>query len=93
MYKWIQNVQIVRKVNKMGKMSEIAFLLETGDEKGLVEFFGNQVWRKSVSEIGGKEFLKAFDKIKEAKKEKKKYVRISDVNKEIAKEWKEKKKC
>ena len=74
-------------------MSEIAFLLETGDEKGLVEFFGNQVWRKSVSEIGGKEFLKAFDEIKEAKKEKKKYVRISDVNKEIAKEWKEKKKC
>jgi len=77
----------------MGKMSEIAFLLETGDEKGLVEFFGNQGWRKSVSEIGGKEFLKAFDEIKEAKKKKKKYVRISDVNKEIAKEWKEKKKC
>ena len=52
----------------MGKMSEIAFLLETGDEKGLVEFFGKQGWRKSVSEIGGKEFIKAFDEIKEVKK-------------------------
>ena len=50
----------------MGKMSEIAMLLEKGDEKGLVEFFGKQGWRKSVSEIGGKEFLKAFD---ESKKE------------------------
>ena len=69
----------------MGKMSEIAFMLETGDEKGLVEFFGNQGWRRAVAEIGGKEFIKAFDEIKEAKK--KKYVRISDVNKEIAKEW------
>jgi len=52
----------------MGKMSEIASLLETGDEKGLVEFFGNQGWRKNVAEIGGKEFIKAFDEIKEAKK-------------------------
>ena len=52
----------------MGKMSEIAFLLEAGDEKGLVEFFGKQGWRKSVSEIGGKEFIKAFDEIKQAKK-------------------------
>ena len=52
----------------MGKMSEIALLLEAGDEKGLVEFFGKQGWRKSVSEIGGKEFIKAFDEIKEAKK-------------------------
>ena len=51
----------------MGKMSEIAFLLETGDEKGLVEFFGNYGWKKSVSEIGGREFLKAFDEIKEDK--------------------------
>jgi hypothetical protein len=49
-------------------MSEIALLLETGDEKGLVEFFGKQGWRKSVSEIGGKEFIKAFDEIKQAKK-------------------------
>ena len=52
----------------MGKMSEIAFMLETGDEKGLVEFFGNLGWRKSVADIGGKEFIKAFDEIKEAKK-------------------------
>ena len=52
----------------MGKMSEIAFMLETGDEKGLVEFFGNQGWRKNVADIGGKEFIKAFDEIKEAKK-------------------------
>ena len=49
-------------------MSEIALLLEAGDEKGLVEFFGKQGWRKSVSEIGGKEFIKAFDEIKQAKK-------------------------
>ena len=56
----------------MGKMSEIAFLLETGDEKGLVEFFGNYGWRKSVSEIGGKEFLKAFDEINKDKDKKKK---------------------
>ncbi len=49
-------------------MSEIAMMLENGDEKGLVEFFGKQGWRKSVSEIGGKEFIKAFDEIKEAKK-------------------------
>ena len=59
----------------MGKMSEIAFLLETGDEKGLVEFFGSQGWRKSVSEIGGKEFLKAFDEINKDKK-KKKYKKV-----------------
>ena len=26
----------------MGKMSEIAMMLENGDEKGLVEFFGKQ---------------------------------------------------
>ena len=69
----------------MGKMSEIAMMLENGDEKGLVEFFGKQGWRKPVADIGGKEFIKAFDEIKEDKK--KKYVRISDVNKEIAKEW------
>ena len=50
---------------KMGKMSEIAMLLEQGDEKGLVEFFGKQGWRKSVSEIGGQEFLRAFDEMKE----------------------------
>ena len=56
----------------MGKMSEIAFLLETGDEKGLVEFFGKQGWRKSVSEIGGREFLKAFDEVKMIKKKKEK---------------------
>ena len=56
----------------MGKMSEIAFLLETGDEKGLVEFFGSQGWRKSVSEIGGKEFLKAFDEINKDKDKMKK---------------------
>ena len=52
----------------MGKMSEIAMMLENGDEKGLVEFFGNQGWRKNVAEIGGKEFIKALDEIKEAKK-------------------------
>ena len=52
----------------MGKMSEIAMMLENGDEKGLVEFFGKQGWRKPVAEIGGKEFIKAFDEIKEAKK-------------------------
>jgi hypothetical protein len=55
----------------MGKMSEIAFMLETGDEKGLVEFFGNQGWRKNVAEIGGKEFIKAFDEINKDKKKKK----------------------
>ena len=49
----------------MGKMSEIARLLEDEDEKGLVEFFGNQGWKKSVAELGGQEFLKAFDEIKE----------------------------
>jgi hypothetical protein len=56
----------------MGKMSEIAMLLENGDEKGLVEFFGKGGWRAPVAEIGGKEFIKAFDEIKEAKKKKKK---------------------
>ena len=54
----------------MGKMSEIAFMLETGDEKGLVEVFGKHGWRKSVSELGGKEFLKAFEEIKEDKAKK-----------------------
>tara|TARA_R110002051_G_scaffold287729_1_gene350486 strand:- start:1648 stop:1845 length:198 start_codon:yes stop_codon:yes gene_type:complete len=52
----------------MGKMSEIAMLLQDKDEKGLVEFFGKQGWKKSVAEIGGKEFLKAFDEIKADKK-------------------------
>jgi len=33
----------------MGKMSEIAMMLENGDEKGLVEFFGKQGWRKPVA--------------------------------------------
>mgnify|MGYP003672313078 FL=1 len=79
-----------RKENDMGKMSEIAMMLENGDEKGLVEFFGKQGWRKPVAKIGGKEFIKAFDEIKEAKKKTKEYVRISDINKEIAKEWKNK---
>ena len=72
----------------MGKMSEIAMMLENGDEKGLVEFFGKEGWRRPVAEIGGKEFIKAFDEIKEAKKKTNEYVRISDINKEIAKEWK-----
>ena len=53
----------------MGKMSEIARLLEDEDEKGLVEFFGNQGWKKSVAELGGQEFLKAFDEIKKIRKE------------------------
>ena len=79
-----------RKENDMGKMSEIAMMLENGDEKGLVEFFGKQGWRKPVAKIGGKEFIKAFDEIKEAKNKTKEYVRISDINKEIAKEWKNK---
>ena len=79
-----------RKENDMGKMSEIAMMLENGDEKGLVEFFGKEGWRRPVAEIGGKEFIKAFDEIKEAKKKTKEYVRISDINKEIAKEWKNK---
>ena len=54
----------------MGRMSEIARLLEDEDEKGLVEFFGNQGWKKSVAELGGQEFLKAFDEIKEDKERK-----------------------
>jgi len=49
----------------MSKMSELAYLLETGDEKGLVEFFGDYGWRDSVAKLGDKEFLKAFDEIKE----------------------------
>jgi len=64
---------MARKEEVMGKMSEIASMLETGDEKGLIEFFGNLEWRKSVADIGGKEFLKAFDEIKEAKKKKRSY--------------------
>jgi len=51
----------------MSKMSELAYLLETGDEKGLVEFFGDYRWRDSVAKLGGKEFLKAFDEINEPK--------------------------
>ena len=55
----------------MGKMSEIAMMLENGDEKGLVEFFGKQGWRKPVADIGGKEFIKAFDEINKDKKKEK----------------------
>ena len=58
----------MKRSNEMGKMSEIAMMLENGDEKGFVEFFGNQGWRKSVSEIGGREFLKAFDEVNKDKK-------------------------
>ena len=29
----------------MGKMSELAMLLENEDEKGLVEFFGTYGWK------------------------------------------------
>ena len=52
----------------MGKMNEISRLLETADEKGLEEFFGSLGWRKSVAKIGGKEFIKAFDEMKEENK-------------------------
>tara|TARA_R100000306_G_C4283812_1_gene96487 strand:+ start:172 stop:351 length:180 start_codon:yes stop_codon:yes gene_type:complete len=54
----------------MGKMSELAMLLQMGDEKSLVEFFGTLGWKDKVAEIGGKEFLKAFDEIKKDKKDK-----------------------
>ena len=65
----------------MGKMSEIAMMLENGDEKGLVEFFGKQGWRKPVADIGGKEFIKAFDEIN---KDKKKEKSQGNVRKNIA---------
>ena len=52
----------------MGKMNEISRLLETADEKGLQEFFGSLGWRKSVAKIGGREFIKALDEMKEEKK-------------------------
>jgi len=67
----------------MGKMSEIAMMLENGDEKGLVEFFGKEGWRKSVANIGGKEFIKAFDEIREAKK--KAIIKIDDQSKDVRK--------
>ena len=61
-------------------MSELALLLELGDEKGLAEFFGTIGWKKEVAAIGGKEFLKAFEEIKEdkAKKERKTFT-VGDI--------------
>jgi hypothetical protein len=56
----------------MGKMSEIAMMLQDGDEKGLAEHFGRSEWRSSVTDIGGKELVKEFDEIKEAKEKEKK---------------------
>ena len=47
----------------MSRMSELAMLLETKDEKSLIEFFGTLGWKDKVAEIGGKEFLKAFNEI------------------------------
>tara|TARA_R100000808_G_C2150959_1_gene159872 strand:+ start:2701 stop:2886 length:186 start_codon:yes stop_codon:yes gene_type:complete len=52
----------------MGKMSELAMLLENEDEKGLVEFFGSIGWKRKVADIGGQEFLKAFNQIKDERK-------------------------
>ena len=73
----------MKRSNEMGKMSEIAMMLENGDEKGLVEFFGKEGWRRPVAEIGGKEFIKAFDEIKEAKK--KAIIKIDDQSKDVRK--------
>ncbi len=56
----------------MGKMSEISMMLQDGDEKGLAEHFGRSEWRSSVTDIGGKELVKEFDEIKEAKEKEKK---------------------
>lgn len=54
----------------MGQMSWLAHLIDTGDEKGLVEFLGGKGFRNP--DYAAKEFLKASDEIKEdkAKKEK-----------------------
>jgi len=62
-------------------MSEIAMMLQDGDEKGLAEHFGRSEWRSSVTDIGGKELVKEFDEIN---KDKKKEKSQGNVRKNIA---------
>lgn len=69
----------------MGEMSWLAYLVDTQNEKELIELLSGKGFRNP--NFAAKEFLKAGNQIKEEKK-KKKTVSIREINKEIAKEMK-----
>ena len=56
----------------MGQMSWLAYLVDTQDEKGLVEFLAGKGFRKP--EYAAKEFLKAANEIAEDEKRKKEVI-------------------
>ena len=72
----------------MGDMSWLSHLVTTGAKEELTDFLKDKGFRKP--KFAAEQFLKAQEEIERDSMKKKKYVRISDVNKEIAKEWKNK---
>ena len=62
---------MARKEEVMGKMSWLAYLIETEDEQGLIEFLAGRGFKNP--NLAAREFLKAGSEIKEdnAKKIKK----------------------
>ena len=70
----------------MGDMSWLSHLVTTGAKEELTDFLKDKGFRKP--KFAAEQFLKAQEEIERDGMKKEKYVRISDVNKEIAKEWK-----
>ena len=70
----------------MGNMSWLSHLVTTGAREELEDFLKDKGFRKP--KFAAEQFLKAQEEIERDGMKKEKYVRISDVNKEIAKEWK-----
>ena len=75
-----------RKEYDMGSMSWLSHLVTTGAREELEDFLKGKGFRKP--KFAAEQFLKAQEEIERDGMKKEKYVRISDVNKEIAKEWK-----
>ena len=59
---------MARKEEVMGQMSWLAYLVESGDEQGLIEFLSGKGFKNPG--FAAKEFLKANDEIKEDKAKK-----------------------
>ena len=84
----IKRNNLKRKEYDMGDMSWLSHLVTTGAREELEDFLKDKGFRKP--KFAAEQFLKAQEEIERDGMKKKKYVRISDVNKEIAKEWKKK---
>tara|TARA_R100000789_G_scaffold2554_1_gene6102 strand:- start:174 stop:377 length:204 start_codon:yes stop_codon:yes gene_type:complete len=59
---------MARREEVMGQMSWLAYLVESGDEQGLIEFLSGKGFKNPG--FAAKEFLKANDEIKEDKAKK-----------------------